>query len=297
VLEAPSKREVALFGLVRVEVPRAHYLKRLMDYHASQRAPGRAAFGIFSDPPAPADVASFSVGHEDVLELKTCRLGDCKLKLPASQITRLRKEIDLSKAGVDGEVTRFARERMLEYVADYRAHGNEAMVVYDDTGEVSASAAFASLLAETPYIYDYVPAFQRYLREYPSGRPPGLTDVLLWSNDQMQGLKPIVSITHLMVYTPAEDRGLSVVGAKQIYASHYFEGGLELLTLVDQEGAPRPSTFLLLLRRSLFDDLPSGGLLNIRGKVIGKLRDQMILDLRRMKVEQEEDLAKGASPF
>jgi hypothetical protein len=293
VLDSPSKREVALFGLVRVEVPRDYCLKRLTHFPASLRTPARMKLGVFSDPPDPADVTGFTVSHEDVLELKTCKPGDCKLKLPASQIKRVRQEIDLSKAGVDEQVSSFARQRMLEYVADYRARGNAAMVVYNDSGEVSASEAFASLLAETPYAYDYAPAFHRYLKEYPSARPPGLTDILLWSIDQMQGLKPIVSITHLMVYTPPERPSLSVLGAKQIYASHYFEGGLELLTLVDQAGTPRPSTFMLLLRRSLFDDLPSGGLLNIRGKVIGKLRDQMMLDLRRLKAASEDDFARG----
>jgi len=42
----------------------------------------------------------------------------------------------------------------------------------------------------------------------------------------------------------------------------------------------------MLLRRSRFDDLPTG-LSNIRGKVIGKLRDQMRADLDREKAAAE----------
>jgi hypothetical protein len=292
VLDAPNKREVALFGLVRVDVPKTFCVKRLMDFPRSLRGPGRTRLGIFSDPPVAADVAEFVVSHEDVQELKHCKLRDCQVKLPASLISRVRREVDLFGPGAEDQLTRFARQGMLDYVAAYRTLGNAAMVVYNDTGEVSASEAFASLLAESPYVYDYVPAFHDYLKQCPSARPPGITEILFWSTDQMQGLKPIVSITHLVVYTPPETPELTVVAGKQIYADHYFEGGLEVMIVVDDRGVNTAKTYLLLLRRYLFDDLPSGGLLNIRGKVVGKLRDQMTADLQRLKTGTEGDFAK-----
>jgi hypothetical protein len=40
------------------------------------------------------------------------------------------------------------------------------------------------------------------------------------------------------------------------------------------------SLLVLVLRRFRFDNLP-GGILNIRGKAIGALRDQLTVDLRR----------------
>jgi hypothetical protein len=219
------------------------------------------------------------------------------VKLPASLIARVRHEIDMSGPGADDRVSRFARQSMLDYVTAYRTSGNAAMVVYNDSGEVYASEAFASLLAESSYVYEYLPAFHEYLHQYPRARPPGLTNILFWSTDQMPGLKPIVSITHLMVYAPPERPELTVVGAKQIYADHYFEGGLELLMLIDDGGANPAKTYLVLLRRRLFDDLPSGGLLNIRGKVIGKLRDQMTSDLQRLKTRAEGDFARSDKGF
>jgi hypothetical protein len=39
---------------------------------------------------------------------------------------------------------------------------------------------------------------------------------------------------------------------------------------------------LLIFRRFRFDNMP-GGLLNIRGKAVGALRDQMLADLEREK--------------
>jgi hypothetical protein len=77
VLDAPNKREVALFGLVRVDAPRPFYVKRLIDFPTSLRAPGRTRLGIFSDPPSAADVQDFVVSHDDVQELRHCKPRDC----------------------------------------------------------------------------------------------------------------------------------------------------------------------------------------------------------------------------
>jgi len=89
-------------------------------------------------------------------------------------------------------------------------------------------------------------------------------------------LRPILSVTHLIVYTPPDLPGVTLAAAKQIYADHYFETAVDLTCVVDRN----PGIYLLVLRRYRFDNLP-GGILNIRGRAIGALRDQLALDLRR----------------
>ena len=200
---------------------------------------------------------------------------------------RLREDIDWSAADPQVQVNTYARQRMLEYVTDYRARGDTAMVVYDDRGNVRASSAFAALLAESPYVYEYVPAFQEYLATYPRGKLDGLSEVLFWSEDRLPRLKPILSVTHLAIYAPPDLPEATFVAGKQIYADHYFEAGFDLTTVIDrQTTGATPGIYLVLLRRSRFDDLPTG-LFNIRGKVIGKLRDQMRTDLERAKTTAE----------
>ena len=49
----------------------------------------------------------------------------------------------------------------------------------------------------------------------------------------------------------------------------------------------------VLLRRFRFDDLPSAGIMNIRGKLVGRLRDQMRVDLERQKVASEQSLGSN----
>src|SRR6266566_5976326 len=288
VLETENKRDVAVFGIITADVPRDVYVQRLRDFRSSLRRPTRMRFGIFSDPRTAADVQGLVVDIPDLYEVRDCRPGDCKIKLLATEMKRLREDIDWSAADPQVQVNTYARQRMLEYVTDYRARGDTAMVVYDDRGNVRASSAFAALLAESPYVYEYVPAFQEYLATYPRGKLDGLSEVLFWSEDRLPRLKPILSVTHLAVYAPPELPGVTLVAGKQIYANHYFEAGFDLTTVVDREpAAAQPGIYLVVLRRSRFDDLPTG-LFNIRGKVIGKLRDQMRADLDREKATAEQ---------
>jgi len=290
VLDTKNQRDVAVFGIVTADVSRQAYVAHLRDFRSSLRAPTRARFGIFSDPATAADVQDLVVDRQDVSEVRDCHPDDCKIKLPATEMKRLREEIDWSAADPQLQVNAYARQRLLEYVTDYRARGDTAMVVYDDRGNVRASSAFAALLGESPYVYEYVPSFHEYLATYPRGKLDGLSEVLYWSEDRLPRLKPILSATHLTVYAPPELPGVTLVARKQIYADHYFEAGLDLTTVIERvTAAARPGIYLILLRRSRFDDLPTG-LFNIRGKVIGKLRDQMRADLDREKATAEQAL-------
>ena len=287
VLDTKNQRDVAVFGIITADIPRQRYVGHLRDFPSSLRAPTRPRFGVFSDPATAADVQGLVVDQQDVAEVKDCHPDDCKIKLPATDMKRLREDIDWSAADPQVQVNTYARQRMLEYVTDYRARGDTAMVVYDDRGNVRASSAFAALLAESPYVYEYVPAFQEYLATYPRGKLDGLSEVLFWSEDRLPRLKPILSVTHLAIYAPPDLPEATFVAGKQIYADHYFEAGFDLTTVIDrQTTGATPGIYLVLLRRSRFDDLPTG-LFNIRGKVIGKLRDQMRTDLEREKTTAE----------
>jgi hypothetical protein len=282
VLDTEDKRDVAVFGIITADVPRKTYIARVLDFQHSLRSPTRARFGIFSDPAVPSDLAALTLDPHDVADLKDCYPGKCQIKLPATEMQRIREEVDWKAGDVQARVDAYARQRLQEYVTDYRARGNAAMVVYDDRGNVRAGDAFAGLLGQSPYVYEYAPSFHTYLVTYPRGEIPGLTEILYWSDETLPRLKPILSVTHVAVYSPPELPGATLVASKQIYADHYFEAAFELLTVVDRPRASgSPGTYLLLLRRFRFDNMPSGGLINIRGKVVGKLRDQVRADLER----------------
>jgi hypothetical protein len=203
-------------------------------------------------------------------------------------MARIQERIDWSNGDQRAQVTAYARQRLLDYASDYRARGDAAMVVYDDRGNVRASDAFTDLLAQSPYVYEYAPSLARYLSTYPRAKLDGVRDVLFWSETAAPRMRRTLTVSHLAVYSPPELPGTTLAAAKQIYANHYFEAAFDLTTIVDREGAGgAPGIYLLVLRRFRFDNLPSGGLLNIRGKVIGSLKDQMLADLAREKMTAE----------
>lgn len=291
VLDTENERDVAVFGIVTVDVSRAFYVSRLQDFPNSLRAPTRPHFGIFSMPASPADVADATVPAKDVGDVKQCTPGDCKIKMPAADMQRLQSEIDWSGPHPETQLTAYLQRRMVEYVTDYRARGDSALVVYDDVGGVHASDAFAALLAQSPYVYQDIPSLRQYLTSYPHAELNGAREVLFWADDSTSGLQPILSVTHEVVFEPPEIPDMTVMASKQIWANHYFEGVFDLTGVVDRarEGG-KPGIYLVLLRRFRFDDLPSGGLINIRGKVVGKLRDQLRADLQNQKTASERAL-------
>ena len=291
VLETKNERDVAVFGIITVDVPRVFYVTRLQDFPNSLRTPTRPHFGIFSTPASPADVADATVPAHDVDDVKNCDPGDCKIKMPAADMQRLHKEIDWSAADPGAQLNAYVRRRLVEYVTDYRNRGDSALVVYDDVGGVHASDAFAALLAQSPYVYQDIPSLRQYLTSYPHAALDGAREVLFWADDSTSGLQPILSVTHEVVFAPPELPDVTVMASKQIYANHYFEAAFDLTGIVDRarEGG-KAGIYLVLLRRFRFDDLPSGGIINIRGKVVGKLRDQLRADLEHQKAASEKAL-------
>ena len=285
VLEARDRRDVALFGIITTSLAREDWASRMRDFPASLRAPNRTQLGMFSNPATEDDVAAVTINPRDVAEMKDCKPGNCVVKLPATDILRIREQMNWSAPDLQAQLSAYARRRLVEYVTDYRTRGDSAMAVYDDRGNINvrSSEAFAAQLAESPYVYQNVPSLHEYLTTYPRGSlPTGAAEILYWSEDALPRLRPILSVTHLVVYTPPELPGLTLVAAKQIYANHYFEAAVDLTLAVDREGpAGQRGIYLLVLRRYRFDNLPSGGLLNIRGRAIGALRDQLLADLRR----------------
>src|SRR5260370_15242195 len=89
-LDTPDYREIAIFGIVTVGVPRSFYVHRVADFPSSLRASSRPRFATFSDSAVASDVASLSLSHDDAKELTHCRPGSCNLKLSATAIAQIR---------------------------------------------------------------------------------------------------------------------------------------------------------------------------------------------------------------
>jgi hypothetical protein len=285
VLDTKEKDEVALFGIITVDVSREDFVTRVRDLPNYLRTPGRAAFGLFSTPATAADAAAFVAEQSDLDAIKNCKPGDCDVKMPTANIEQFRGSINWSSgATARTQVENLVRERSAAYVNRYRGGGTAAMVEYGDQKNAGrASDVFASLLSASPYLFHYMPTFHEYLGAYPNGNLPGVTDAIYWANDKLPSLRPLLTINHVSVYAPPNS-ALALVTTKQLYASHYFLGAFTLATVLDRPDAPNgKGVYYIVVQRMRFDNLPSGGLLNIRGRVIGKMHDMLRADLTQRK--------------
>ncbi|MEP6992244.1 MAG: hypothetical protein ABJA80_15030, partial [bacterium] len=193
VLNTPERDEVALFGIVAVNATHDEVLKRLRDLPTFLRSPGRTAFGMFSTPAVATDANAFTVDGGDLDALKGCRAGDCDVKMPAASIEQVGKDIDWNSPNARAEVEALMRRRAAAYVNNYRRAGTAAMTAYSDQKESRSTAdIFKGLLAESPYLFEYVPTYHNYLESYPSVSLPGVTDAIYWASDKMDRMRPIL---------------------------------------------------------------------------------------------------------
>jgi hypothetical protein len=156
------------------------------------------------------------------------------------------------------------KQMLVEYTAAYMQGGTAQMATYADKDRpLEAPAEFRKLLAASPYLVEYVPALHRYVEEYPKASLPGAEDVFYWWKDKFAP-RPTISIYHVTIWTDP-DRAVTVIASKRIYASHYFQAGLELLAVV---GAPGGGFYLMDLYRARID--PPTGMLS--GVLLGKIR-------------------------
>ena len=285
-LESKDPRVVAVFGIIAVNVARTFFVSRFTDFPQALRLSGRAQFGVFSTPALLTDAGSVGVSHADIAALRACRPGSCAFKLPSSEMTQLRAIIDNAGAGAPAEIARYARKRAAEYVNAYREHGDAAMVVYDDFGRapVHASDAFAALLSNTTYLTQNAPLLEQSLTGSPRRRIDGAAEAIYWARDETMGMRPTLSVTQITVYSPPEKPLITVGVTKQLFADHYFESAFDLFVAVSRTDIPRgEGMYLMVLRQDRFDHVPSGGLLNVRARVIRWLHDRTDAELRLLR--------------
>ena len=281
-LPTRDRDEVAMIALVDVDAPRAFYLAAVAGSTSVVAPATRTQSGAFGRVPAGSDLAAYALSRADVRALGDCRPLHCSLKLPAGTMAAL------SQAGTAGAADSLMREWLGGVVRSYAAGGDATLPVYDDTrlGERAADGA-ARLLAEDSTVLRSAPELAAYLAGPPDTPLAGVTTRLYWSVDRPSGLAPILSAMQLSTYESADPGAPAFVVSKQIYANHYFDARLDVAALTDGP-SPGASTFVVLVRRVRFDHLVSGGLFDLRGRVVRKLRGALTDELAQAKRAVEE---------
>jgi hypothetical protein len=255
--------------------------------------PAILEIGRFSSAPTLDDLQSLTFENRDIDDMKDCIVGDCRLKLSASMIERFHKEMDWQAPDYRIRATQLLRVMLLDYVRDYLARGDAALIEYSDKSRgVRLGEEQRALMSASMYINHVLPEFPQHLKAFPKSEISMVENAIVWSKIKF-GLKPVIAINHIMVYKREHDTGPQVlVAAKQIYANHYFDSSLALTAFVNIPGAS-PGSYMFYENRSRADGL-EGAFSQIKRSIV---EDKAVDGLRTILESSKASLnARALSP-
>ena len=266
-LKSPDNQDVAAIGSVRIKGSADAGIDAFRNIVSWKKGAGIASVGKFGNPPQAADFQALSMDPKDFQDLKNCKPGDCKSKFSAAEIARI-KAIDLGAPEAKSQVDALQREILAEEGKAYLTGGMPTLPPYADKSKPQdRAAAFQSLLGNSQWLMEYLPALDTYLGGYPNASLPNHEDLFVWSQEKF-GLKPVTRLTHLIILTRESAPGVKAyaIAQKHIYNNHYFQAGLEMAAIrPDGQGG----FYLTGLTRYRTD--PATGMM--AGAIRGQIRD------------------------
>ena len=244
-----DKGEVAVSGIVSLHATADQFLRSFRDSLTHKTNPAVLQAGSFGTQPSLDDLKNLTLEAQDIEDLKDCVAGDCEIKLSAAMMHRFATEINWQAPDYAQQVTQLFKAMLLDYVRDYRAHGDAALIEYNDKQyEVRVGDEQQKLNSASGYLNELVTA--NTARAPAALRP--LEDLIVWSKIKF-GLKPVISINHVTIYKGDGGLGPQVLAvSKQLYANHYFNSSLALTGFVTVAG---PESYLIYENRSRADGL------------------------------------------
>ena len=249
-----SGNEVAVFAASRLDDDAESVVRWTEAIEQLKQGPFVRAIKRFSDPPLLSDLDSLILDDVDLEEVAKCRVGDCGIKLAASEIELLK-----AAAAIDGDwklaVQRSFRRIIFDRVCGYRSQGFASLPPYVDRSQpVLPRDQFAGILDRSPYLQRHLPTIALALVRYPQVELPHTQSFVYWSKEHYGSGKPVVAVTQVHVVRPMlSGRALPTVAifAQEIFASHYRDGSLGA-TFVLESGNGR---YLAYVNRSSLDAL------------------------------------------
>jgi len=282
-LDTDPSKEVAVFGAIWIKAPIARYVAAVKDIENFEKGDSFLVTKRISSTPRLEDFDKLTLPPDDISDLKTCKVGDCKVKLSADALARIQKEIDWSKPTAHADVDRSMRKLALEYVTGYLEGGNSRLAEYRDAERPTFVAQeFAAMVNRMPPLTNYLTDLKGYLLNYPKVTLPNADSFLYWQ-DAKFGLKPTIRINHLTI---ADEQTHTTVVSKMLYASHYFWTAIELRVLIP-DPARGEGFWFVNVNQSRSDGLNGFKGSVIRGKVRGETEKGMQSALKITKTRME----------
>lgn len=301
ILDASVDNEVSVAGAVRIDVSREYFVERWRDIATFKRGPNVPEIGTFSNPPAVQDLATLTVPPADVAAFRRCRTDHCDVKLPVETLGALQRGHSDGRATADGENVRIFKEMLTARVQAFLSGGPVALTPYAGSLSDPPRAQIEAILAAAAKTLQDVPEFREYLAEYPRMWLADVEALTYWSRETASP-KPIISLTHLSLYTKTFDVATITIGtATDLYSSHYVDGSIGFTLAIepaDQRGA---SFYLFYVNRSRIDVLKGtlGGFSRwiVKRRVRSVLGETLALTKRLLEEALSRRGSAGASPY
>jgi hypothetical protein len=265
----PSKgHEISMVAITTTTMSPERLVQWSSDTERLKATPQVLSVKKLSAKPALAEFARLTLPEADIRDVRSCRAESCNVKLTDAEITRMRGEMQAAGANWLERGNAVFREIAHARVTAYLSGGLAALAPYaDGHGEPSRAAAFATIVGSSEFLPN-LPSFRPLLNQ-PVASGPGVVSFTYWSVEQL-GAKAVASATQTIIAT-SPTAGPSapevLIAGKQIYATHYSSGSLNLVALVRRPASTGAPYYLVVVNRSSIDAI--GGLFGgIARKVI-----------------------------
>lgn len=293
-------REIAVAGVVRIAAAPELLVNRICEIENLKRSAVVLDAGRFSRPPRPEDLASIPFDDYN-LDLRECRAGDCRVRLPAVDIARFHRDVNWRAFDWAERSAATWRDVLAGYASSYLTQGRKALPVFANKPEaLSVASELAVLAGKFGFVGRYSPEFHAYLQEFGPGRPAGTEDTLYWTREDF-GVRPVFRVSH-QVICPSSSAPMILVATNQVYADHYLDAALGVTLAIEApEGRRGRSFYMIVINRARTRSL--SGLLRrmVRGAVQGRSRDAMwkILSATKSALEAAStpDSVEVTTPF
>jgi hypothetical protein len=263
--------EVAVVGAVRINAPKAAFFARVRDIVRFKNGPDILQIGRFSRPPVLEDLAALTIEKDD-FDVRSCRVGDCGIRLPAAAIERIRSEVDPKAPDAQQRGAAVFKQILLEQVTEYLAGADHALQYDDGPQPIRPREEYDRIVAEMPELHAL--------------RPQGAQadEFLYWSKERF-GLEPFITVTHVaIVCAPA---ATCVMTTRDVYSSRYLDASIALAIAAD---AGTPNAFYLVYDNRTRASALKGMFAGLRRSLAERrARGSLEESLKRIKMQLEKD--------
>lgn len=278
-----DRREVAVVGAVRIAGSQTKLFERYRNPSAVKSSDVVLETGRFSTPPVAGDLGSLHIEDFDLGQLRTCKPGDCGIRLSTRDVDRFTHEVNWNAPNWKQQAGDLWRTVLAANAAAYMADGT--------LGDYRNKATPLQVADEFKILFDAFADFEKlspeffdHLKRFPSARLEGAEDLLYWSKDDIN--RPVTRITHLSLYPAPAGVRPGFIATKQIYAAHYFDAGIGVISAFNDGTS---GFYLVSMNRARTRSLTGVSRTLVRSIVQRRSRDSMdgILQSTKIGIEKQ----------